>query len=346
MPGGVRSRVLAATLTAISLGSVAIVASLPDGSRASPARQLRVALVLDVEGAQGQINRPALPGLRRAIKSFGVEGTVVTTTAKAGEGASFLDVGRRGYDLAIGLGAIAADSMEAPALQLPHTRFAIVDASVDQFKSPHRNIQGFVFRDEEIGYLVGYLGALMEDRRPGRHVVSTVGGVRVPAVDRFIAGFRAGARQADPHVTLLNAYANDFLDPTRCRRVALGQIARGSGVVFQVAGSCGLGALDAARQHHVWGIGVDTDQSFLGPHILTSAVKRWDVAVFAAIKALVDGSYRGGTDRVLSLRDGGLSLGKVSPKVPPPVLAKVEKIRRDIVAGRIRHIPTTVEGNS
>jgi basic membrane protein A len=347
MPGAARSTMaLATALAAVSVGILVLLASPRDRSLASPARSLRVALVLDVQGALGQINRPAVPGLRRAIKAFGVKGTVITATIKAGEGASFLDAGRQGYDLVIGLGFLAADTMESPARLLPHTRFAIVDTSVGQFRSRHANIEGFVFRDEEIGFMVGYLAALMEDRGSGRHVVSTIGGIAVPSVDRFIAGFRAGARKADPHVTLLNAYTNDFLDPAKCRRIALGQIARGSGVVFPVAGECSLGALDAVREHHVWGIGVDTDQSLLGAHILTSAVKRWDVAVFAAVQALVDGSYRGGTDRVLSLRDGGLGLGKVSPKVTPSILARVESVRRDIVSGRIRDIPTTVGGKS
>ena len=129
-------------MAAMALGCLAIAASLPVRSQAASARRLRVALVLDVQGAQGQINRPALPGIKRAVNAFGIEGTVVTATVKAGEGASFLDAGRHGFDLVIGLGAIAADSIESPARQLPGTRFAIVDTSVSQFRSRHANIEG------------------------------------------------------------------------------------------------------------------------------------------------------------------------------------------------------------
>ena len=192
-----------------------------------------------------------------------------------------------------------------------------------------------------MGYLVGYLAALMEDRRSGRHIVSTVGGIKFPPVDRFIAGFQAGARKADPKITLLNAYSDDFADPARCKRVAEGQIAQGSGVVFQVAGTCGLGALDAAREHHVWGIGVDGDQSLLGPHILTSAVKRWDAAIFETVRALKDGTLPWSGTRFLTLENGALALGKVSPRVPRAYVVRVEKIRRDIIAGRIKNIPGT-----
>jgi basic membrane protein A len=111
-------------------------------------------------------------------------------------------------------------------------------------------------------------------------------------------------------------------------------------VVFQVAGGCGLGALDAAKEKHVWGIGVDADQSFLGPHILTSAVKRVDTAVFDAIKLVKDGKFRGG-NITFGLKDNGVAIGKISPKVPKSEVAKVMQVRADIISGKIKNIPKT-----
>ena len=113
-------------------------------------------------------------------------------------------------------------------------------------------------------------------------------------------------------------------------------------MIFQVAGGCGLGALDAAKEKHVWGIGVDADQSFLGPHILTSAVKRVDTAVFLAIKSVVDGTFKGG-NLVFGLKDNGVGIGKISPKVPKSEVAAVNKVRADIISGKIRDIPTQVK---
>ena len=113
-------------------------------------------------------------------------------------------------------------------------------------------------------------------------------------------------------------------------------------MIFQVAGGCGLGALEAAKQKDVWGIGVDADQSFLGPHILTSAVKRVDSAVFLAIKSVKDGKFKGG-NVTYGLKDNGVALGKVSPRVPKSDVAKVQKIRADIIAGKIKNIPTIVK---
>src|SRR4029079_7735191 len=130
-------------------------------------------------------------------------------------------------------------------------------------------------------------------------------------------------------------------DQAKCKQIALNQIAQGAGAIFQVAGGCGLGALDAAKEKGVWGIGVDADQAFLGPHILTSAVKRVDTAVFDAIKLVVDGKFKGG-NIVIGLKDNGVVYGKISPKVPKSEIAKVMKVRADIIAGKIKNIPTEV----
>src|SRR3712207_3216290 len=141
--------------------------------------------------------------------------------------------------------------------------------------------------------------------------VSTVGGQKIPPVDRFIAGFQKGAMDANPQVKLLNAYSQDFVDQAKCKEVALDQISKGSDVVFQVAGGCGLGALDAAAQEGVWGIGVDADQAFLGDHVLTSALKRVDVAVFKTIEAAVDGTFEGGGGTTFCLAEGEIGRAHV-----------------------------------
>ena len=133
----------------------------------------------------------------------------------------------------------------------------------------------------------------------------------------------------------MNSYTDDFHDPVKGRSVALSQIAKGSRVVFQVASACGLGALDAAGEHGIWGIGVDVDQSHLGGHILTSAVKRLDVAVFDTIEQLVRGTLETGRTSRFSLRSGGVGLGPISAAVPDSLKAEIEDVKAGIVAGRI-----------
>src|SRR5437016_4945181 len=249
---------------------------------------------------------------------------------------------RKGYDLTIAVGYPEATAVDTAATNFPKSKFAIVD--VDQTEEAHKpaNLLGLLFREQETGYLVGYLAGLEEKRRPGPDLVGSVGGEKQPPVDRFIAGYQAGAKAADPGIKVVNGYSQDFTDQAKCKQIALNQIEQGAGVVFQVAGACGLGALDAAKEKHVWGIGVDADQSFLGPHILTSAVKRVDAAVFLAIKSVVDGTFKGG-NMIFGLKQNGVGVGKISPKVPKSEVAAVNKIRAEIISGKIKNIPTVVK---
>jgi basic membrane protein A len=140
---------------------------------------------------------------------------------------------------------------------------------------------------------------------------------------------------------VLIGHTHDFYDPAKGKAVALSQIARGSRVVFQVASECGLGAIEAAREKGVWAIGVDVDQSGLGPHVLTSALKRLDVAVFATIEALARGTLQTGGTSAFSLRSGGVGLGAFSAVVPEPVRGELAAVEAAIAAGSIA-IPTTL----
>ena len=249
---------------------------------------------------------------------------------------------RDGYDLVIGVGFAQGDAIGKVAQKFPDVGFAIID--VDQAFVPGKpaNVQGLLFREEEVGYLVGYLAGLEEKRRAGADVISAVGGMKEPPVDRFVAGYFAGAAKADPGIKTMLDYSQDWDDQAKCKELALNQIARGSNVVFQVAGGCGLGALNAAGERDRWGIGVDADQSFLGPHILTSAQKGVDAAVFLTIKAVQDGNWKGGGNATFGLKEEGVGLGKVSPKVPQADIDKVDAIEQEIADGKITGIPTTV----
>lgn len=328
-------RVRAALLTA--LPALFLVAA-GGASEATAKPALKVGLVADAAVLSDRTAGHSIyVGLRRAVRDLGVSGRVLTPSPKEGISPSITYLARQKYDVVI-VAAFEPDAVLRAARAFPATTFVAPDQTIPG--SPP-NVRSLTFREEQIGFLVGYLAALMEKRRPGRNVVGSVGGGRFSAVDRYIAGFRAGARKADPGIVLLNGYSNDFVDPRRCRGVASEQIALGAGAVFAVAGNCGFGALQAARTHRVWGIGVDTDQAYLGAHILTSAVKREDVAIFDTIRSLQTGSDSRGGVSVFTLRNGGLRLGQISPKVPPSLVAAVERIRQQIVSGRIR-IPTTV----
>jgi basic membrane protein A and related proteins len=303
-------------------------------------RRAKVGLVLQ-EDIDHPYNHGPYLGIERAVRDLDVKGRVLTPTPKEGSAPSLSFLARQKYDLVVATSALVADALDAVALKFPDQTFAIIDA--DHSALPHRprNVQGIAFREDEAGFLAGQVAALALDLGPGDRVVSAVGGMQVPAVQRYIAGYEAGARAVDPNLTTLRGYTNDFWDPLKGRSVALGQIAQGSRVVFQVASTCGLGALEAAKEQGVWAIGVDVDESHLGPHVLTSALKRMDLAVFDTIERFVGGTLKTGGTSVFSLRNGGVGLGSFSPEVPPSVVAEIERVTDEIVAGTIS-IPTSI----
>ena len=298
-------------------------------------RRLRVGLVVEPVGIDNPYNHGAYLGLARAVRELGIRGRVLTPAPKEGYVPSLSLLARQKYDLVIGIGTFAAPAIDRVATGFPETSFAIIDVAHDELAHRPRNVVSLAFREEQAGYLAGHLAALVLTLSPGQEVISSVGGQRLPSVERWIAGYQAGARGANPRVTTLNSYTDDFLDPVKGRSVALGQIAKGSRVVFQIAAACGLGALEAARERGVWGIGVDVDQSHLGRHILTSAVKRLDVAVFDTIEELACGTLETGHTSRFSLENRGVGLGTISAAVPRSFKAEIEDVRAQIIAGKI-----------
>jgi len=302
----------------------------------------KVGLSTDIGGLNDRsFNHLAYAGLLKAAKDLGVQTRVVQSASPADYIPNLSKLAQQGYNLVIGVGFTEIDAMKAVAKQFPKTHFAIVDVS-NADEGGLKNVQGLLFKEQEAGYLAGYAAGLAAKQRGG-HVVSSVGGEKQPPVDRYIAGFQAGAKAADPGIQTLNGYSQDFENQAKCKEVALNQIAAGSVVVFQVAGGCGLGALDAAKENNVWGVGVDADQGYLGTYVLTSALKRVDTAVYDSIRDAKAGKFKGGTDSVYGLDIGGVGIGKFSSKTPAGIAAKVAQIKQEIVSGKITNIPTTVK---
>lgn len=331
------------TALAVALALAVLAAGCGGGDEGEGAEGIRVGLVTDIGGLDDKsFNMLANQGLERARDELGVEIRVLQSQSDADYVPNLTTLAEEGYDLIISVGFLMGEVTEQVAKEFPDVNFAIVDYA---YESPPSNLQGLVFKEQETGYLSGYLAGLMTtsglERTNPEAIVSTVGGQKIPPVDRFIAGFQAGAKAANPEVETLNAYSQDFVDQAKCKEVALDQISKGSDIVFQVAGGCGLGALDAANERGVWGIGVDADQSHLGEHILTSAMKRVDQAVFATIEAVVNGEFTGGGVTVFGLAEDGVGLGEISPVVPQEMRDQVDEVRQQIIDGEIE-IPETV----
>jgi basic membrane protein A len=306
---------------------------------------IKVGLVTDIGGLNDKsFNHLAYLGLQRAQDQLGVTGKVLESHANSDYIPNLSTLARQKYDLIIGVGFLMADAVDTVAQKFPDVNFAIIDFPNVALKHKPTNVRGLIFKEQEAGYLVGYLSGLLEKQESGtKNTVSSVGGQKIPPVDHYIAGYQYGAKQADAQVKTLNGYSQDFVDQAKCKEIALNQISQGANVVFQVAGGCGLGALDAAKEKNVWGIGVDADQAYLGSHILTSALKKVDVAVFDTIKSAQDGSFTGGADTVFDAKNGGVGIGKISPKVPQDIVAKVRAQEQKLSSGGVPNIPDTVK---
>jgi basic membrane protein A len=297
--------------------------------------------VTDIGGLNDRgFNHLAYVGLLRAESQLGIKGRVLPSNSNSDYVPNLTTLAQQGYNLIIPVGFLMADATDAVSKQFPNAKFAMVDSDATGLKDKPKNVEGLLFEEQQAGYLVGYLAGLYA-KAHGYKTISSVGGQKIPPVDHYIAGYQAGAKAADPSIHTLNGYSQDFVAQDKCKNLALNQIAQGSKVVFQVAGGCGLGALDAAREKGLQGIGVDADQSYLGSFILSSAEKKVDNAVFNAIKAAMNGQFSGGQDVLNTIANGGIGYGKLDA-AGQPFAAQVAKVKADILSGKISNIPSTV----
>lgn len=278
----------------------------------STTKQIKVGLVTDVGTLNDKsFNHLAYVGLQKAETDLGIKGDVTESHSGDDYVPNLTHYATQGYDLVIGVGFLMQQAVGSVSGQFTNVHFAIIDGfgtDANFNDLHHANVESLLFKEQEAGALVGVVTGLLEKdhKTPkGTNVVSSVGGVKIPPVDHYIAGFQWGVKHEDPSATTVNGYSNDFADPTKCKAVAESQIAHGSEIVFQVAGGCGLGALQSAGQHGVWSIGVDADQKDADPSVVMSALKKVDVATFDAIKGVKDGTYKGGT-LLFSLANDGV----------------------------------------
>jgi basic membrane protein A len=310
-------------------------------STAPQGKKIKVGLVTDIGGLNDRsFNHLAYVGLQRAEKQLGVQGRVLISKSNADYVPNLSTLAQQRYDLVIAVGFLMTDATGTVAKKFPNVKFAIVDSSPSLMKGKPTNVEGLLFTEQEAGYLVGYLSGLYAKDNKAT-TVSSVGGQKLPAVDHYIAGFQAGAKAADPSIKTLNGYSQSFTDQAKCKEIALNQIAQGAKVVFQVAGGCGLGVLDAAKEKNVQAIGVDADQGYIGPQVFSSALKKVDVAVFNAIKAAQAGQFTGGQDITNTVKSGGIGYGHLN-SAAQKYASQVQAVKKKIADGQIANIPDKV----
>ena len=304
-------------------------------------KKVKVGLVTDIGGLNDKsFNHLAYVGLQKAVADFGVQGDV--TESKTGDDyvPNLTNFASRNYDLVIGVGFLMQEAVGTVSGQFPNIHFAIIDGAGTDAKGndlKHSNVESLFFKEQDAGYMVGVIAGMLEkDKKAPKNtgVVSAVGGVSIPPVDHYIAGFKAAAEMEDPGIKVRIGYSNDFTDPAKCKTVAQSQIAHQSEILFQVAGGCGLGVLQAAGQAKVYSIGVDADQKDADPSVIASALKKVDVATYDAIKQVVQGSFQGGA-LTFSIANDGAGYQVDNVQLPADIQAELDKVQGEIKSGQI-----------
>ena len=337
------SRLTLAALIAVLVLVGAALAATASGQSAAPAAGTTAALVSDIgKFTDKGFNQNQLLGLNKAKASLGVTTLALQSNSVSDYSPNFNQAIRKGANLVIAAGFLLADTTATYAKKFPNTHFAITDYTVhtapfsDKKGNPlYKNVEGLTYAANESGCLVGVLAAKMAAKGGGK-VIGAVGGLKIPPVDIWIAGYKFCAQKAVPGIKVLIGYSQDFVATDKCKTVAENQISQGSKVEFQVAGGCGLGTLKAADEAGIWGIGVDVDQYSVAGHVLTSGVKRVDNGVFQAIAQEKAGKFAGGSDLVFNLKNGGMGVGKISPSVPKAFVTLMNGYKAKIIAGTLK----------
>ena len=298
------------------------------------ATPIRVGLVLDKGGKDDKsFNAAAYEGASRAEKELGIELKYVETADSAAIENAIRSFARKKMDIIIGVGFVQAEPMDKVAAQFPDVKFAVVDG-----QAKNKNVRSLLFEEHEGSFLMGAIAAWTS--KSGK--VGFVGGMDVPLIRRFQMAYNAGVKYANPSAKLTTNYAGVSSDawnnPPKAKELALGQYQTGVDIIFAAAGASNSGVFDAAEERKKYAIGVDSNQNWMKPGlILTSMLKRVDVAVFNAINDVKNEKFSGGVKRY-GLKDAGIdyALDSYNKKIFSAELKKkVESLRKAIIAGKI-----------
>jgi len=314
------------------LGILGLILCLQTQVMAAP---LKVGLVLDKGGKDDKsFNASAFRGVSEAQKKLGITLKTVESSDDASVEASLRTFAQRGFDLVIGIGFVMVEPITKVAKDFPKIKFVIIDAI-----GQGPNVCSLSFKEQEGSYLVGALAALTSKTK----TVGFIGGMDVPLIRRFEKGYRAGIKKIDPSIKVLVNYVGStseaWRDPTKGKELAVSQYLRKADVIFSPAGASALGVFDAAEEAKKLVIGTDSNQNGVKPgRVLTSMMKNLDSAVYDTIEKTINGKFQPGAQQ-LGLKEGAVDFAMDSnnrPLIPPAVLTRINKLKQEIIEGKIK----------
>ena len=352
-----RARTRAFVLPLAAVSAVALVAAGCGGggggsnTTTTQKSSFKAALISDIgKFTDKGFNENQLKGLNDAKAKLGISGIPLQSNAQSDYAPNFNTAIQKGSKLIIAAGFLLASTEATYAKKYPKLDFAITDYTVhtspfadkkgNVLPQYQKNVEGLTYMANESGCLVGVLAAKMAQKMGG-NTVGAVGGIKIPPVDIWIAGYKYCVDKVVPGMKVIVQYSNDFVATDKCQNVAQNEIGQGAKVLFQVAGGCGLGTLKAADAANIWGIGVDVDQYNDAKRVLTSGVKRVDTGVYDAIQQAQSGHFKGGQDLLFDLKNNGMGVGKINPAVDQSWIDLMNKYKQQIISGKLK-VPTSL----
>ncbi len=302
--------------------------------------KFKVGLVFDVGGrGDKSFNDLAYAGLERGKKELDIYTEYIELSSNVDRESALRIFASRKFDLIFGIGFMFTDDITNLAREFPDTKFACVDYSVGTEIDIPDNLVALKFREEEGAFLVGAIAGLVSKT----DIIGFIGGMDIPLIHKFEAGYTIGAKKVKPNCKVISAYAGvtgeAFKNPSKGKELAISQYKNGVDIIFHASGSTGLGVFEAARNMKKFAIGVDADQYKEAPgNILTSMIKRIDVAVFNTISDALSGDFKGGIMN-LGLKENGLGYvydDNNKAVIPIAVIEQIEELKKDIIAGKIK----------
>jgi len=358
---------LATFLTLIALflaacGGTTTAGTTPTATTAAAA--VTVGIVTDIGGLNdGGFNQFSHAGYEQARAKYNFPDVVIQSQVISdAEYTKNITAAAQQADMVIGVGFLMQNAIYTVAKQYPNKKFALIDGCAtnpsDKTGACQNlpNVAPLFFKEQQAGCLVGAMAGQMEvdgksaaPKLLGHNTISAVGGLAIPPVVRYIAGYKYCAKQVDPSVNVVVGYSNNFTDPTPCKAIAEKQISdNNADIVFQVAGACGLGALDAATAKNVYSIGVDVDQSktttgAVRPSVITSAIKRVDTAAYSIISLAETGGYANfvANPSKFDINNNGVGYAPPSSDVPADAVAKAMSFEAMMKSGALV-VPETI----
>jgi len=329
-------------------GMAAMLAGIPSIAMAADAAP---AVLIIAQGGlgDGSWNDTAYAGFQAGLEKTGIDGRPLESKDVVAQGEEIM---RRaadgGFGLIISLEWIHGEPMQDIATDYPDHNWVILNQTREG-----DNIASVVFAEHEGSFLAGALAGLVttDTSIPGINpdpVIGVIGGVKAPGIDKFIVGYIQGAEAVNPDIDVKVAYSDTFGDPSKGEQMAKAMFDQGADIVYQVAGGTGIGIIEAAKNEGHYAIGVDTDQDGMAPgHVLTSMLKRVDVAVEDIVTDYAAGNFPGGEVIDFGLAQNGVALSDMTHTkdlVPAAYLEQVEALKDDIVAGRIEVWDVSTQG--